>query len=154
MGKLKVPSDPGKIDLPSVSSAQEFVADRELVDALESLSTPFVPNVDHVLFRQGEMPTALYFVKKGAVALAMESHGRIVMCVQAGPGSLVGLPAVVGNKPYTMTAAPCDDADIRQVRSEEFAQFIVEHPALTMKVLQVLAAEIRLARSAMMDLAS
>ena len=147
-------SGPDTSCIQSVSPAPEFVADPELAEALEACSTAFVPNEDHVLFRQGEVPAALYFVKKGCVALAMESHDRIVMCVQAGPGSLVGLPAVVGNKPYTMTAAPCADAVILQVSRQSFELLLAESPALAMKVLQVLAAEIRLARNAMMHLAA
>ncbi|HLY41729.1 MAG TPA: Crp/Fnr family transcriptional regulator [Terracidiphilus sp.] len=154
MGKLQVLSNPGRIEPRSSSVAPEFVAETELADALLALSTPFVPNADRVLFRQGDMPTALYLVKKGEVALALESEGRIVICVRAGAGSLVGLPAIVGNKPYTLTAAPCGDADICQVSRKVFAKFLAENPGLSMKVLQVLAAEIRLARRAMMDLAS
>jgi len=145
---------PSRTRSQSVFPAPEYVADPELAAALEALSTPLVPNQDRVLFRQGELPSALYLVRKGEVALAMESRGRIVICFQAGPGSIVGLPAVVGNKPYTMTAAPCGDAEVCQVTRDEFEHLIAENPTLSMKVLEVLAGEIRLARRAAMELAS
>jgi CRP-like cAMP-binding protein len=132
----------------------EFIADPELAREIEKRSKPCAPIRDGVLFRQGQLPTALYLVKSGEVALAMESENRLVMCVRAGPGSLIGLPAIVGNKSYSMTAAPCARADIRQISSADFNDLISNRPLLAMKVLQVLAAEVHLARRCCLELIS
>ena len=126
--------------------SQEFLADLELAHEIEKRSKPCSSFRDGVLFRQGDSPLALYLVKSGEVALAMESGGRMVMYVRAGAGSLVGLPAVVENKPYSMTAAPCAGADIREIRNLEFNDLICSTPMLAIKVFQVLAAEVHLAR--------
>lgn len=132
--------------------SQEFLADPELAHEIEKRSKPCSAIGDGVLFRQGDLPIALYLVKSGEVALAMESGGRMVMCVRAGAGSLVGLPAVVGNKPYSMTAAPCAGAEIREISNLEFNDLIRSTPMLAMKVLQVLAAEVHLARRCSLEL--
>jgi len=137
-----------------VSTATEFLADPELAREIEKRSEPWEPDPEGVLFRQGDLPTALYFVKSGEVALGMETENRLVMCVRAGAGSLVGLPAVVSSKPYSMTAAPCAGAEISKIGSEEFKALIASDPALALKALQTLAAEVRLARRCCMDLIS
>jgi len=134
--------------------ATEFLADPELAREIEKRSEPWEPDPEGVLFRQGDLPTALYFVKSGEVALGMETDNRMVMCVRAGAGSLVGLPAVVGNKPYSMTAAPCAGAEISKIGSEEFKALIGSDPALALKALQTLAAEVRLARRCCINLIS
>lgn len=134
------------------SVSTEFVADPDLALEIEKRSKPCAQIHDGVLFRQGQLPTALYLIKSGEVALAMESENRMVMCVRAGSGSLVGLPAVVGDKPYSMTAAPCDGADIREISSSDFKDLISGNPNLAMKVLQILAAEVHLARRHCLEL--
>jgi CRP-like cAMP-binding protein len=139
MGRPPVSHEPASI-------STEFIADPVLISEIEKRSKACGPIRDGVLFRQGELPTALYLVKSGEVALAMESGDRMVMFVRAGAGSLVGLPAIVGNKPYSMTAAPCAGADIREISGSDFNDLIGKNPLLAMKVLQVLAAEIHLAR--------
>jgi CRP-like cAMP-binding protein len=143
---------PQHTDPENISS--EFVADPDLANEVEKRSHPCSRLEDGVLFRQGEMPTCLHYIKSGEVALAMESGGRMVMCFRAGPGSLVGLPAVVGNKPYSMTAAPCAGADIREIEATAFLRLLADNPVLSMKVLQLLSAEVRLARRAYLELLS
>lgn len=142
------PSNPQE---PS-STAPEFLADPELIAEIEKHARPTPRFCDGILFRQGQAPVALYLIKNGEVALGMESEGRLVMCVRAGPGSLIGLPAVVGNEPYSMTAAPCAGAEILEISSAEFRESIGKDPVLAMKALQVLAAEVRLARRSYLEL--
>ena len=132
----------------------EFLAEPELAREVDMRSKPCLAISDGVLFRQGQLPSALYLIRSGEVALAMESGNRMVMCLRAGPGSLVGLPAVIGNKPYSMTAAPCAGADIREIGGPEFNDLIRENPVLAMKVLQVLAAEVRLTRRSYLEMIS
>lgn len=138
----------------ALTIATEFLADPELAREIEKRSKPWTPRSEGILFRQGDLPTALYFVKSGEVALGMETENRLAMCVRAGAGSLVGLPAVVGNKPYSMTAAPCAGAEICEIDGAEFREMIASDPAMALKALQTLASEVRLARRCCMDLIS
>jgi CRP-like cAMP-binding protein len=79
----------------------------------------------------------------------MRSGDDIVMCLCAGSGSVLGLPAVVANKPYTATADTLPGAEVNFVSREDFIELMRTVPLLSLKVLQVLAAEVRSARQAL-----
>ena len=50
--------------IPVQFDPSAFVADSELVEALEKRSLPFPCGEDRVLFRQGEPPTGLYILRE------------------------------------------------------------------------------------------
>lgn len=127
-----------------------FIADSELVDALERHSLPFPCGQDQVLFRQGEPPTGVYILREGRVTLSMDgTGGDTVMCVEIGAGSLLGLPGLLANQPYSMTARAQQGAQVRYISRAEFTEFMQNSPQLALKILQVLAAEVRTARQAL-----
>lgn len=127
-----------------------FVADPELVLALEKHSRPVPCGKGQILFRQGEAAEGLYLLREGCATLTMHGvRGQTVLTVETGPGSLLGLPGLVGNQPYSMTARAGDDAQVLFVSREEFTRFMQSDPQLALKVLQVLAAEVRTARRAL-----
>ncbi len=70
-----------------------FLADPELIQALEKRATPFVCDEDRVLFRQGDLPTGLFIIHKGEATLSMNpgASENIFSC-QATAGSVLGLP--------------------------------------------------------------
>ena len=126
-----------------------FVADPELITVLEMQSTSIPCGADRVLFRQGDAPAGLYILHKGVANLTMTSPlGEEVMSIQATAGSLLGLPGLIGNEPYTLTAIACKDAELSFVTRDEFTALMRTKPLLALKVLQVLAAEVRSAREA------
>ena len=130
-----------------------FVADRELIQALEKRSQPIACDEDRVLFRQGDPPTGLYILRKGEATLTMESvAGEVVMRMQTTAGSLLGLPGLIGNEPYSLTAIAREGAELGFVPRDEFAGLMLKEPQMSLKVLQVLAAEVRSARQAMFNL--
>jgi len=69
-----------------------------------------------------------------------------------GAGSLLGLPAVVAAKPYSLTAVAQRDSHILFVKSEDFVNLMRSKPAISFHVLQLLAQEVRAARGAYSDL--
>jgi CRP/FNR family transcriptional regulator len=126
-----------------------FVADPELIQALEKQSSPILCSSERILFRQGDVPAGLYILCKGEVTLSMSSPvGEELMSVQATPGSLLGLPGLIGNQPYTLAAIARKDAELRFVPREEFTNLMQTSPRLSLKVLEVLASEVRSARQA------
>jgi CRP-like cAMP-binding protein len=130
-----------------------FLADPELIEALEKQSTSIPSSEDRVLFRQGDAPTGLFILNRGEVCLTMTSAtGETVMSVQAGAGSLLGLPGLIGNEPYTLTAIAHGGAELRFVTREDFTGMMGANPRLSLKALQVLAAELRSARHALLAL--
>jgi CRP-like cAMP-binding protein len=138
------------MSVEKVSSA--FVADPELVKELEKRAEPVAVSPDRVLFRQGEEPVGVYILRKGLAKLTSRSDGDAILSVQAGPGSLLGVPAVVGGKPYSLTAEAMAGAELSLLRSNDFVHLMHTEPALSFRVLQVLAEEVRFARESIAHL--
>jgi CRP-like cAMP-binding protein len=74
-----------------------------------------------------------------------------IISVKAIPGSLLGLPGLVGNQPYTLTALAHPGAQLSFVTRENFNALMQHNPLMSLKVLQVLAAEVRSARNAILQ---
>lgn len=128
-----------------------FLADPELIQALDSKSTPICCAEDRILFRQGDAPEGLYVLDKGIATLTMNSpKGEEVMRIDAAAGSLLGLPGLIGNEPYSLTAIARKGAELRFVSRDEFTGLMRTNPLMSLKVLQVLAAEVRSARQAIL----
>ena len=130
-----------------------FVADPELIEALEKQSVSIPCSGGRVLFRQGAHPAGLYILSRGETTLTMTApNGEEVMPVQAPAGSLLGLPGLIGDEPYTLTAIAHKDAQLRCVTRDDFTVMMQTNPQLSLKILQVLAAEVRSARRALSNL--
>jgi len=126
-----------------------FVADPEVVQLLTERATPLECEEDRVLFRQGEMPRGLYIVEQGEATLSMDSWaGDSLLSFQTTAGSLLGLPGLVGNCPYSMGAVARAGARLSYISREEFTTLMQANPMLSLKILQILAAEVHSARRA------
>jgi CRP/FNR family transcriptional regulator, cyclic AMP receptor protein len=129
-----------------------FVADKELLDALEQKSTRVVCDQDRILFRQGDTPSGLYILRAGSVILDMVSHtGDPLLDLSVPVGALLGLPGFIANQPYSLTAKATKGTELGFVSREDFSALMLSNPALSLKVLSVLAAEVRSARSAISE---
>jgi CRP-like cAMP-binding protein len=101
-----------------VSSA--FVADPDLIEQLEKRAEPVAFGRDRVLFHQGDAPKGVYILRRGSAILTNMSDGDALLSVEAGPGSLLGVPAVVGSKPYSLTAEAVDGAEVSVLACDDF----------------------------------
>jgi CRP-like cAMP-binding protein len=127
-----------------------FVADPELIQALEKHSTAISCDADRVLFNQGDHPQGLYILDHGETTITMASPtGEQLMSIQAHAGSLLGLPGLIGDEPYTLTAIARNGARLSFVPRDEFTSLMRADPPLALKMLQVLSAELRSARRAL-----
>ncbi|HEX8712218.1 MAG TPA: cyclic nucleotide-binding domain-containing protein [Terracidiphilus sp.] len=126
-----------------------FIADAELIEALVKRATPIVCDSDRVLFRQGDHPVGLYILQSGQALLSMTAaEGEPILLFETGPGSLLGLPGVVSDQPFTLTAIARAGAEVNFISREQFKAFMQTYPLLAFKILQVLAAEVSAARRA------
>lgn len=130
-----------------------FVADPDLILSLEEHCTTISCEEERVLFSQGDYPKGLYILNRGQITLSMNSSiGDPVMSVEASAGSLLGLPGLVSGEPYTLTATAHDGAELSFVPRSEFTSLMQSNPLLAIKMLQVLAAELRSARHALSNM--
>ncbi len=127
-----------------------FLADPELIRALTEHATPFVCDTDRVLFHQDDPAGGLFILQEGEVTLSMTSNqGEAIISVAAREGSLLGLPGLISNQPYSLTALARAGARLSFLGRTEFTALMQSNPVLSFKILQVLAAEVRSARNAL-----
>jgi CRP-like cAMP-binding protein len=126
-----------------------FVADPELVSALEERSMPVPCDTDRILFHQGDPALGLFILHRGSAMLTMSEGGKQILTVETTSGSLLGLPGIIGNEPYTLTATAAKGAQVSFMSREKFTELMHSDPRLSLKILKVLAAEVRSARSAL-----
>jgi len=127
-----------------------FVADPELIRALSERASPVPCETDRLLFNQDDPASGVYILHEGSGLLTMVSQsGETLFNVKALPGSLLGLPGLISNQPYSLTAVAQAGAQVSFVSRAEFSAMISSDPQLFFKILQVLAAEVRSARLAM-----
>ncbi|MGD0800031.1 MAG: cyclic nucleotide-binding domain-containing protein [Terracidiphilus sp.] len=127
-----------------------FVAAPELIQALEKRSTAIACGADRVLFHQGDSPAGLYILNQGETTLTMTSpSGEQIMSIQVQAGSLLGLSGLISDSPYTLSAVASSGARLSFVPRDEFTSLMHTNSLLAFKMLEVLAAEVRSARSAL-----
>jgi CRP-like cAMP-binding protein len=130
--------------------ASAFVADEELINSLKRHSSPIPCGEDRVLFAQGEAAEGLYIILRGEVELTMKSLlGETILEMPAVPGSLLGLPALIGNMTYSLSAVAKAGAEVGFVSRAEFSRLMLSEPSISILILRVLAAEVRTARMAL-----
>ena len=127
-----------------------FLADPELIRALSNRSAPIDCGVDRILFHQDDAASGLYIVHDGEVKLSMISlEGKTIVSAKARTGSLLGLPGLISNQPYSLTAVARAGAQVSFLDRSNFTALMQSDPTLALKILQVLAAEVRSARHAL-----
>ena len=127
-----------------------FLADSELIRALSEHATPIVCDTDRILFHQDDPASGLFILHEGEATLSMASNrGAPILSIEAKSGSLLGLPGLVGNQPYSLTAVAHAGARVSFLGRSEFTALMESRPPLAFKILQVLAAEVRSARHAL-----
>ena len=124
----------------------ECIADCELSDAIEALSNLHQIPAKRILFRQGQPPSRLFLLKAGEVVLTSKLADKSVLGFRAVSGSLIGLPAIAGSRPYSMTAMVVKNSDLHAISISTFREIVGNNPRLSFRVLEMLAAEVRSAR--------
>jgi CRP-like cAMP-binding protein len=131
----------------TVTMPNSFIADPKLFQSLEQRSVSMPCSKGQILFKQGEVPIGLYLLKTGKASLIVKTDkGKEVVHLTVGAGSILGLPAIVGNEPYTLSATACHGSEVSFVSRKDFEELMQEEPCLFPKVLEILAAEVRSAR--------
>ena len=107
---------------------------------------------DHRLFNQGDDPSGLFALHSGDATMVLESHSGVqVARIPMPPASILGLPALVSDKPYSMGAVAKKGATVGFVTREDFSILMLSEPALAMMILRVLAAEVSSSREALSE---
>jgi CRP-like cAMP-binding protein len=126
-----------------------FVAEPELLETLWKHAIPLNCADGRKLFSQGDDPSGLFILMSGEVTLILENDlGVPLILTPMAPGSILGLPALVSEKPYSMTAMAKRGAKVGFVTRDEFSFLMLSEPLLALMIVRVLAAEVRTTRVA------
>lgn len=124
----------------------ECVADCELAAAIEARSQLQCISNKRRLFRQGQPADKLFLLHAGEVVLTSRLPDQSVLGFRALPGTLIGLPAIAGDLPYSMTATVRKYSELYSISVFTFREIVGKNPRLSFRVLEILAAEVRSAR--------
>ncbi len=122
------------------SLGSAVLADLELATSTISLPAP-AP-----LFTQGEEARCLYLICSGYLKLTAGGPGDRQMIVRvAGPGSILGLYAVLSHGVYEVSAESLTPAQLRPVERDRFLSFLRAHKEAQMRTVQCICQEYRFA---------
>jgi CRP/FNR family transcriptional regulator, cyclic AMP receptor protein len=98
------------------------------------------------LFTQGEDARCLYLICSGYLKLtAGRQDDRHMIVRVAGPGSMLGLYAVLSHGVYEVTAESLTSAQLRPVERERFLNFLRNHKEAQLRAVQCICQEYRFA---------
>jgi len=129
---------------------QEHSAPSELRLALQAIGSSIAKSKKSILFRRGDKPVGVFLVRKGKVSLSLD--GTSVASRTLGPGSVLGLPATLNRRPYSLTAMATEDCRLDFIRREAVVRLLHENTFVCFQALQILGSEISDMRRAMDEL--
>lgn len=121
------------------SLGSAVLADLEL--ATSTISLP----AEAPLFAQGEEARCLYLICSGYLKLTTDSNDRQMIVRVAGPGSMLGLYAVLSHGVYEVSAESLTPAQLRPVERDRFLSFLRAHKEAQMRAVQCICQEYRFA---------
>jgi CRP/FNR family transcriptional regulator len=117
-----------------------------LADLESATSTISLP-AEASLFTQGEDARCLYLICSGYLKLMTGARkaGRQMIVRVAGPGSILGLYAVLSHGIYEVSAESLTAAQLRPVERDRFLNFLRIHKEAQMRAVQCICQEYRFA---------
>jgi CRP-like cAMP-binding protein len=108
-----------------------------------------------IIFREGGIPTGIYYVKMGRVKKykATVKGGEQIFYV-CGEGELLGYHALLGEEYYPDSAATIEDSEITFIPKENFLQVLRNSTALSNRLLKALGHEFSLFINSITNLAT
>jgi CRP-like cAMP-binding protein len=84
----------------------------------------------------------MFLVLKGTVSLDFGVDGAVGLTSTYGAGALVGLPATLARRDYSMTATVTHDAELGFLTAEALESLLRIHPEFCLELLGILGAKI------------
>lgn len=129
-------------DMPALDSEIPFSAPAHLCEVLEAIGAASTVDPGSFLFHRGDNCQGVFVIKSGRVRLSMETE-RSVLERTAGPGSVLGLPATMSGKPYSLTAEVIEVTKYIFVGVDRVRHTLVHNPELCFEVLGLLSREVQ-----------
>jgi CRP/FNR family cyclic AMP-dependent transcriptional regulator len=96
------------------------------------------------LFREGEPGDHVLAILSGRVKVSIQTRsGREILLAMKVPGDLVGELSVIDGRPRSATAIALDPVEALVVPAPAFTEFVEGHPRIAVRLLHMLAEQIR-----------
>jgi CRP/FNR family transcriptional regulator len=93
-----------------------------------------------MLFIEGQQPRGVFVLCTGKVKLSTTSReGKTIITKISDSGDVLGLNAVVSNRPYEVTAEMMEPGQANFIPRDSLLHFLKDHPEVAMKVAQQLS---------------
>lgn len=107
------------------------------------------------IYREGEAPHGLYFIKEGMVGLIHISSGGIESLLRVfGPCTFFGHRSFLANEPYHATAVALKDTTVWFIPAKEAQDIIETRPQLSHHFIKLMAKDLRNAENRLRDMSS
>jgi len=124
-----------------------FQTDALLFDALEAICSSIDYPKGTVVFEQGRQSKGVYIVLSGTVLLWLKvASGRQVPFRTAGSGCVMGLPASISGRPYSLSAKVIKDARIGFVPRKQLLELLRTDSQHCYRVVEILSDEVSVLR--------
>jgi len=94
---------------------------------------------DEIIFKEGEIPDAMYVVSEGKVNLSRA--GQEVMVAKQ--KEAFGTWALFDDEPRVATATTLEDTRLLQIDKEDFIDLLADHVAITQSILKTMVKRLR-----------
>ena len=122
-------------------SSGSFIASERVFEKLRALCTERTVEGSTVLFGQGEAPKEVVLVLQGEIALTPDAT-EPTLCRIVSAGAVLGVPAILGRKCYSLTAVSVSKCIIAILPRKRFLAALQADPEMTLGIVRMLAKEI------------
>jgi CRP-like cAMP-binding protein len=108
---------------------------------LAHLGKAYRVQVGEIIFRKGQPSRGVFLIVSGRVVL-LTDDAPIQITRIGQPGSLVGVPATINNRPYSLTAEAVEKTDLMHIGIAEFKHLLKSNSTLCYSIVSMLSQEI------------
>jgi len=106
------------------------------------------------VFLDGDAPERFYIVQEGKIKVIKHSSlGKEFIIAFFSPGEMFGEVAVFENRPYPASAQAVAKTKVLGINSRDFLSFLAAHPAVALRIINILGGRLRDAQNRLRDLA-
>ena len=127
---------------------------REQIASLRLQEVDRVYKKGESLFQEGGYPKALYVVYKGIVKIHKYGmNGKEQITRLASAGDLIGYRSILNEEKYAASASAVEETRLFKIPSDAFINLIKENSDFSLKVMKMLAEDLRHAEKQVIDMA-
>ncbi len=127
-------------DAKKVQLFMQTAADQISLESLMTDRNTKVYKKKESVYREGEYPHALYYIKSGKVKLSRSSdYGKEFITSLLGPGEFLGYLALLENEPYHEEANVLEDSEIILIPVDDFRKLINSNREVANNFIKILS---------------